>query len=1609
METVKRLFISLIVLLGYTAGAWAIEQDADGYYLIGSVQDWKDFAELVNTGTVPAANAKMVRDVDLGDDQTRIGSTSDSNTAQHYKGIFDGQGHKLTIAYVETGSSNLCAPFNKLDGATIKNLHIKGTINTAGIHGAGVASDARGTTLIQNVWSEVDVTSTHSGWDECSGIVGCMKAGNLTITDCLFSGTVTANSSNNGGFIGYRDSGTASISNCLSTGTFAYGSNQDFSGGATVSNSYYTQFVGSVSGLTLVTDTQLADGTTAAALQAGRSEEIWVQDPVLGTPMLKIFANEETEQPSEALNGEFSITDNGIKVVFSRGNLQYVNDTWQFAKHQYDYFGENQSNGRDMFAFNDFSLPNSDDNWFNMTHDQWVYLLRDRSVTNTLSDGARFTMATLGGTYKGVILFPDNYTHPEGTGFTPGVFNSNSNYTAEVSLEGWALMEAAGCVFLPACGWNSAGSEWKSVGETAVYSTPSVYPTGSRYYTPAFYIGKIDFDEWCNRASWTPVRLVQLSGLNRDDDGYYLIGSVEDWKECSSLLTINPSINIRMTADFDLGDDQTELGSVNNPYKGTFDGQGHALTVAYSVTGSNSDHVAPFASIENATIENLHIKGTITTPGMRPASITSYVSGTSYIRNCWSEVAITSSRGSDIDAGGFVARVNSGQTLHIDDCTFTGSIIYSYRSGFEAGGFVGWCQESGIVQIQNCLFAPTSIKTIAQSDDNKMFVSGYQSNVSFTNCYYRKVGSLEQWIEQGIATTEDELNDCTTSVALQNGRSEDVWVQDPLTNQPLPIIFATLQDEDGNYLIGSVQDWKRFADIVKTTPTANAKMVADVDLGDDQTMVGTYHQKYQGTFDGQGHTLTFNYNTEGMSFEPEQRDLSLNFLGAAPFRDIEGATICNLHTAGSVTAEKIGASGLVGWTYGTNKIENCWSDVDVVSSNNTADTFAGFVAFQYGTQLNITDCVYTGKIQSASNISHAGFVAFQRYGKSSLNNCLLLLDEGSDVNTTTTQGLKYYTFVRNFESHNVANTINNCYYLTPFGMAQGTQTSDGDISDGTTAAALQNNRSEEIWVQDPVLGIPMLKIFAKTEEDNPVTDLSATTTANCYIVQAAGNYKFRATVKGNGSADLGGISRYTDASTIASAELVWATFNTTVTPEADELIKDIRYSNGYVYFSTGDIYKEGNALVAIKDVGGNILWSWHLWFESDDLDALVQTYPGSGYLVMDRNLGALTNCYAADNALDFGFAYQNGRKDPFMMSATRTRYTALGVLGTYTSSAGSSSLASSIQRPTVVFGTGSWGGSPDYWSASEKTIFDPCPPGWQVGPSDLWRASGFNSSTFVVKENDWATYHGCVFNGEAWYPATGDRWGGSHNNTGKCIRVWARGAGNALASDNGSAPALGDGSDPGHGYSIRPVRIADFIYTVPASGLGTFSADVNIIVPKGLTAYCCTTLKTYKDGSLGIKVSKLNGGIIPANTGVLFEGTGGQSYPLIATNTEAAAPAENSLVAVVESEHIPATNGEYTNFMMKGGKFIKIQQDEESVKMPANRAYLPLLTTAISGSNAKEIMLYWDDEEATGIERMRNVENEIMRKGNIYNLNGQKLSAPQKGINIINGRKVIVK
>lgn len=203
-------------------------------------------------------------------------------------------------------------------------------------------------------------------------------------------------------------------------------------------------------------------------------------------------------------------------------------------------------------------------------------------------------------------------------------------------------------------------------------------------------------------------------------------------------------------------------------------------------------------------------------------------------------------------------------------------------------------------------------------------------------------------------------------------------------------------------------------------------------------------------------------------------------------------------------------------------------------------------------------------------------------------------------------------------------------------------------------------------------------------------------------------------------------------------------------------------------------------------------------------------------------------------------------------------------------------------------------------------------------------------------------------------------------------------------------------------------------YTVPSSGIGTFSADVNLTLPDGLKAHFCTYLKEVDEG-LAIKILNIDGKVINQNTGVLLSGTPGETYQLRYTSEAGSATEGNKLIPVVESTHVEPVVGEYTNYIMQGGRFIKIKQEEagvEEIKMPAHRAYLPLLTTEVSptsGGAKSVVLLLWDDDVVTGIESTEKVDYEPARDGHVYSISGQRLSAPRKGINIINGRKVIVK
>lgn len=233
-----------------------------------------------------------------------------------------------------------------------------------------------------------------------------------------------------------------------------------------------------------------------------------------------------------------------------------------------------------------------------------------------------------------------------------------------------------------------------------------------------------------------------------------------------------------------------------------------------------------------------------------------------------------------------------------------------------------------------------------------------------------------------------------------------------------------------------------------------------------------------------------------------------------------------------------------------------------------------------------------------------------------------------------------------------------------------------------------------------------------------VIDLSANGTANSYIVSAKGDYKFKATVKGNSSTSVG---------TVSSAAIVWETQNTTTAPGAGAIVTSISYkSDGYIYFSTPATFKKGNALIAAKDASGNILWSWHIWCTDVPTD---QQYKNSAGYLMDRNLGAL----ATSGGTSAGLLYQWGRKDPFLGTASISSASQMAATGTAQATAARSStngnIAWTLKNPTTFIyyatATGTdalnWlagtNVNANLWkntSGDVKTIYDPCPPGYRV-------------------------------------------------------------------------------------------------------------------------------------------------------------------------------------------------------------------------------------------------------------------------------------------------------
>ncbi len=268
-----------------------------------------------------------------------------------------------------------------------------------------------------------------------------------------------------------------------------------------------------------------------------------------------------------------------------------------------------------------------------------------------------------------------------------------------------------------------------------------------------------------------------------------------------------------------------------------------------------------------------------------------------------------------------------------------------------------------------------------------------------------------------------------------------------------------VNDEGTEYTIGSAAGWNQFCNKLESGETFSGKTVY---LGTSITvnrMAGDEAHGFAGTFDGQNHTLTFNYGTAD---SPADEQFVAPFLstvgGTSPvFRDltIDG----DIYATHTEATDNDHAGGLIAHLFGTVTIDNCVSNVRITTTGEdgaggfvglcehsvkftnckssavvTSDggNNSGFVGWSRASEYRISfdGCVFNGKLLKKDDNGgyNGGFVGWKGDGKTvTIENCLYIPAE--PVGSEKFANSYIANFCRQHDDKLPAD-IKNCYYIS---------------------------------------------------------------------------------------------------------------------------------------------------------------------------------------------------------------------------------------------------------------------------------------------------------------------------------------------------------------------------------------------------------------------------------------------------------------------------------------------------------------------------------------------------------------------------------------------------
>ncbi len=1067
----------------------AVKQNDKGFYLIGNAEQMYWLGLKIQESEAEL-KVLLTDDIDLNDGIDPDLMLGTENRPFH--GIFDGGGHTITYDYTAV-TEKWRGLFAFVKDATIRNLRVEGSAYVTNIHYGALIGRGNGTILVENVVTNVDITGAMNQVTGDAGMIGANYA-DITFNNCATLGEMGYAedgkvSSMYSPFSGWSDGkSSTTLNNCFSTCKLKEGTGTGNcftlthqSGTVTINNSYYLHVLGKVlSGERIhqsqITEELLESGELCYLLNGDQSTIGWYQTldedemPVPDSSHLKVYGagetfmnitdesdfqefvslviNEEEERYEETI-AQQSLIENYLKALKDLGEASDI-DAFMAGYEELGAQRESIKSCAEAYAA-----------YLAKVEETKKYMEEHIDLTNVKAEQLR--------SYLTEYNEPsEDYPNGSASYIIDNCLLSKEEIVLETAFIDEKLVEAI--TYTPAIGtevtmlFKNADLKEKFDGWEGELPTGWGGSETSPLFAAECLATTMDMHQTLTGLP-NGIYELQVNGAFRPTP-------YNDWYNTNYAATLYANgvhnyfqTNIEDMISVDKAIDG-ENCNINGPVADFAIEDEGGNVIGYTMQGIVSCCNAFQAGRYTNSVLCKVTDGTLTIGIRQP--------GTGLSRDWLGFGNIKVFYYGQVDeAAESLDRVLASQSARAN--TILNVYEFDMTDSYAAYPNFSQALKDELQQTLDAVATTTEAEAKYQLVEkfSSLFLQIYECKQAYVTLMDKaeEVNSLLAAFSDILTEEEYMQMDDLYSLLINGYIDGTMTAEEALAIDLKNEIKFFPDEEDGYYLLRSPKDYYVFASLIEAGKTdINAKLFTDINLSETDypdLMIGTEAKPFQGTFDGQGHTITYNY------------DFQDNYCGLFSF--IHNATIRNLRVEGDVVTSGIHFGALIGYGDGTMLVENVITNVNITGERGGVTGNGGMIGALYG-NITFNNCATLGTMGYEGSSMYCGFTAFATSGVTSyLNNCF------TTCSLTEGTGKDYcYTFCRGEMK------LSNCYYLNAIGEKQGKQMTLEQFQNGEVCYWLNGDQSDIRWYQTigedplPVLDpTHQIVIFEDGQYNNP--------------------------------------------------------------------------------------------------------------------------------------------------------------------------------------------------------------------------------------------------------------------------------------------------------------------------------------------------------------------------------------------------------------------------------------------------------------------------------------------------------------------------------------------